>query len=553
MERAMKRPMKRASGILLPVASLPSKYGIGCFSKEAYTWIDQLKEAGQSYWQILPLAPTSYGDSPYQSFSSFAGNPYFIDLEQLIEEGVLAKEECDAADFGDNDSYIDYGKLYENRFALLRLAYERSNIAEKPEFISFVQENAGWLDDYALFMAVKKRFDGACWSEWAEDIKKRWGYALDYYRRECYFDIEFYKYLQFTFKKQWDKLKSYANENGIEIIGDIPIYVAFDSSDAWASPELFQFDNDFVPLAVAGCPPDAFSEDGQLWGNPLYRWDYHRQTGYDWWCRRLAHCFKMYDVVRIDHFRGFDEYYSIPYGDKTAVKGHWEKGPGIELFQTLTHRLGEKQIIAEDLGFQTPTVAKLLKDSGYPGMKVLEFAFDPREESDYLPHSYDRNCVVYTGTHDNETLVQWYKGLDEESKKFAEEYMNNAHIPAEEKYWDFVRLAMMSTANTCVTPVQDFLGLDGEARINHPSTLGNNWKWRIDSKMLDENMIQKIYALTKISSRLSDIMQQKERQKLEELKKAEMAAKKAAETVEEVVKVKEMKPKATKSRSTKKA
>ena len=510
MKTQMKTQMKRASGILLPVASLPSKYGIGCFSKEAYTWIDQLKEAGQSYWQILPLAPTSYGDSPYQSFSSFAGNPYFIDLEQLIEEGVLTKEECDEADFGDNDSYIDYGKLYDNRFALLRLAYERSNIARNPEFIAFIQDNAYWLDDYALFMAVKKRFDGAAWSEWAEDIKKRWGYALDYYRRECYFDIEFYKYLQFTFKKQWDKLKSYANENGIQIIGDIPIYVAFDSSDAWASPELFQFDEEFLPIAVAGCPPDAFSEDGQLWGNPLYRWVYHRQTGYEWWCRRLNHCFQMYDVVRIDHFRGFDEYYSIPYGDETAVNGQWEKGPGIALFRALTERLGEKQIIAEDLGFLTPSVKKLLQDSGYPGMKVLEFAFDPREESDYLPHSYDRNCVVYTGTHDNETLVQWYQGLDEESKKFAEEYMNNAHIPAEEKYWDFVRLAMMSTANTCITPVQDFLGLGGEARINHPSTLGNNWKWRIDSKMLNKQMIQKIYALTKISCRLSDIMQQEE-------------------------------------------
>lgn len=532
----MKRAMKRASGILLPVASLPSKYGIGCFSKEAYTWIDQLKEAGQSYWQILPLSPTSYGDSPYQSFSSFAGNPYFIDLEQLIEEGLLTKDECDEVDFGDNDSYIDYGKLYDNRFALLRLAYERSNIAHNPEFIEFIQENAHWLDDYALFMAVKKRFDGAGWSEWAEDIKKRWGYALDYYRRECYFDIEFYKYLQFTFKRQWDKLKSYANENGIQIIGDIPIYVAFDSSDAWASPEIFRFDEDFLPVAVAGCPPDAFSEDGQLWGNPLYRWDYHRQTGYDWWCRRLNHCFQMYDVVRIDHFRGFDEYYSIPYGDETAVNGQWEKGPGIGLFHTLNERLGEKQIIAEDLGFLTPSVKKLLKDSGYPGMKVLEFAFDPREESDYLPHSYDRNCVVYTGTHDNETLVQWYQGLDEESKKFAEEYMNNAHIPAKEKYWDFVRLAMMSTANTCITPVQDFLGLGGEARINHPSTLGNNWKWRIDSKMLSKQMIQKIYALTKISCRLSEIMQQKERLEMEERKKAEMAEK-AEKAAKEAAKI----------------
>lgn len=496
--------MKRASGVLLPISSLPSKYGIGCFSKEAYKWIDQLKEAGQSYWQILPLAPTSYGDSPYQSFSSFAGNPYFIDLEELIEEGVLTRKECNKTDFGDNADFIDYGKLYENRFPLLRLTYERSNIAENPDFVKFTQENAYWLEDYALFMAVKIRFNGASWSEWAEDIKRRWPFAMDYYRRECYFDIEFYKYLQFVFNRQWMKLKAYANENGIEIIGDIPIYVAFDSADAWASPELFQFNEDFEPEAVAGCPPDAFSEDGQLWGNPLYRWDYHKYTDYAWWIGRMAHSFNMYDVVRIDHFRGFDEYYSIPYGDETAVNGHWEKGPGLELFQTLERKLGAKQIIAEDLGLQTPTVAKLLKDSDYPGMKVLEFAFDPREKTNYLPHSYDRNCVVYTGTHDNETLVQWYKALDKESKAFAEEYMNNAHISAEEKYWDFIRLAMMSSANTCITPAQDFMGLDEEARINHPSTLGKNWKWRIDSKMFSKKLINKIYKLTKISERLPE-------------------------------------------------
>lgn len=496
--------MKRASGVLLPVFSLPSKYGIGCFSKEAYKWIDQLKEAGQSYWQILPLAPTSYGDSPYQSFSSFAGNPYFIDLEALIEEGVLSRSECNKADFGVNAEAIDYGKLYENRFPLLRKAYERSNIAQNPDFTAFVEDNAYWLEDYALFMAVKQRFHGAAWSEWAEDIKKRWSYALDYYRKECYFDIEFYKYMQFVFDRQWKKLKAYANEQGIEIIGDIPIYVAFDSADAWAAPELFQFDENDVPTAVAGCPPDAFSADGQLWGNPLYRWERHRETDYEWWTRRIAHSFQLYDVVRIDHFRGFDEYYSIPYGDDTAVNGHWEKGPGMELFLTLERRLGEQQIIAEDLGLQTPTVEKLLKDSGYPGMKVLEFAFDPKERSCYLPYQYDRNCVVYTGTHDNETLVQWYKGLDKQSKAFAAEYMNNAQTPEAEKYWDFIRLAMMSSANTCIIPAQDLLGLDGEARINHPSTLGTNWQWRVDGKLFHKKLLRKIYKLTDISGRLCE-------------------------------------------------
>ncbi|MBD5512386.1 MAG: 4-alpha-glucanotransferase [Lachnospiraceae bacterium] len=496
--------MKRASGILLPVASLPSKYGIGCFSKEAYAFIDKLVEAGQSYWQILPLSPTSYGDSPYQSFSSFAGNPYFIDPDALVEEGVLTQEECESFDFGSDPVQIDYEKQYRQRFLLLRLAYERSNIAQNPDFIRFMEQNADWLEDYALFMAVKQRFDGAAWSEWAEDIKKRWSFALDYYRRECYFDIEFYKYLQFVFQKQWSRLKRYANEKGIRIIGDIPIYVAFDSSDAWAHPEMFQFDGEYCPTAVAGCPPDAFAETGQLWGNPLYRWEYHRQTGYQWWCRRMEHCFSLYDVVRIDHFRGFDEYYSIPWGDETAEHGHWEKGPGMELFWALRARLGEQEIIAEDLGFLTESVMRLLEESGYPGMKVLEFAFDPREKSDYLPHSYHKNCVVYTGTHDNETLVQWYKGLDDESRAFAEEYMDNAATPDKEKYWDFVHMAMLSVADTCVIPVQDYLGLDKEARINKPSTLGGNWLWRMTEGMLTDEVIEKIHRLTEISARLPE-------------------------------------------------
>lgn len=366
-----------------------------------------------------------------------------------------------------------------------------------------MQDNAFWLEDYALFMAVKQRFDGAAWSEWAEDIRKRWGFALDYYRRECYFEIEFFKYIQFKFQEQWLRLKAYANKQGIRIIGDIPIYVAFDSADAWANPEMFQFDSEYRPIAVAGCPPDAFSATGQLWGNPLYRWEYHRQTGYEWWVRRIEHCFQLYDVTRIDHFRGFDEYYSIPWEEETAENGHWEKGPGMELFTTLQNRLGQKDIIAEDLGLQTASVHRLLKDSGYPGMKVLEFAFDPNEETGYLPHCYDKNCVVYTGTHDNETLVQWYHGLDDECKAFAEEYMDNADTPEEEKYWDFVRLAMMSSADTCIIPLQDYLGLDKMARINKPSTVGGNWVWRMEKGPLPEEVKEKVYNLTRISFRLN--------------------------------------------------
>lgn len=406
--------MNRAAGILLPIASLPSNYGIGCFSQSAYDFVDWLKQAGQTYWQILPLGPTSYGDSPYQSFSTFAGNPYFISLETLVEKGVLTKAECDKADFGSIDNDIDYEKLYINRYPLLRKAYERSDISNNAAYQKFVAENNWWLSDYALFMAVKERFDGKPWTEWAEDIRLRWANAMDYYRRELYFDIEFQQYLQFQFFTQWNKLRAYANKKGIQIVGDIPIYVAMDSADAWAHPELFQLDGENMPTAVAGCPPDGFSADGQLWGNPLYRWDYHRQTGYDWWITRLWYCFQMYDVVRIDHFRGFDEYYSIPYGEETAVNGHWEKGPGIELFRTMERRLGRHEVIAEDLGYVTDSVRQLVRDSGFPGMKVLEFAFDSRDSgsaNDYFPHNFTENSVAYTGTHDNETLVGWFHSI----------------------------------------------------------------------------------------------------------------------------------------------
>ena len=525
--------MKRACGILLPVSSLPSKYGIGCFSKEAYQWIDQLKEAGQSYWQILPLTPTSFGDSPYQSPSSFAGNPYFIDLEELIEEGLLTQKEVESINWGTNSSYVDYDALLEHRMALLEKAFEKEDLEKKEEFKKFVKENEAWLEDYAMFMAIKPCFDGACWSEWAEDIRKRWDYSMDYYRTTYKKEINFYKYIQYLFDRQWKKLKKYANESGIEIVGDIPIYVAFDSADAWANPRLFQFDSENNPSAVAGCPPDAFSEDGQLWGNPLYDWNYHKNTGFDWWCRRMEHCFEMYDVVRIDHFRGFDEYFSIPAKATTAKDGHWEKGPGMDLFNALEKRIGQKQIIAEDLGYMTPTVEKLLADSGFPGMKVLAFAFDPSGKSGYLPHNYDRNSVVYTGTHDNETLVQWTTGMDEETKVFAEKYLNNANTPETEKYWDYIRLAMMSSSNTCIIQAQDLLGLGAEARMNFPSTVGNNWKWRISSTMLTKTAMDKIYDMAIISDRLSYRCQHLEWLKKEEKKKALEEAKAKAEVKKE--------------------
>ena len=494
----------RRNGMLLPIASLPSPYGIGGFSKEAYEFIDLLEETGQKLWQILPLGPTSYGDSPYQSFSTFAGNPYFNSLDELIEEGVLTRAECEKVNWGKAKGSIDYEKIYNGRYPLLRKAYERSKVSENPEYQKFVKENSWWLSDYALFMAVKGRFDNVEWTKWAEDIRLRWKWAMDYYREELYYDIEFQQYMQFKFHEQWMKLKAYANENGIKIIGDIPIYVAMDSADTWAHPELFQLDEENVPTAVAGCPPDGFSATGQLWGNPLYRWDYHRETGYAWWISRLHYVFQMYDVVRIDHFRGFDEYFSIPHGAENAIGGHWEKGPGIDLFRKVEQALGWKQVIAEDLGYVTDSVREMVRESGFPGMKVLEFAFDSRDSgcaSDYLPHNYEKNCVVYTGTHDNDTLCGWYKVLDPEDLKLSQKYMNNANTSKSEIHWDFIRLALASVADLCIIPLQDYLGLGSEARINTPSTLGNNWRWRIKQGCLTKELADQIRELTTLYGR----------------------------------------------------
>lgn len=487
--------MKREAGILLPVFSLPSKYGIGCFSREAYAFVDWLREAGQTYWQILPLCPTSYGDSPYQSFSTFAGNPYFISLEALIDEGVLTREECDGADFGADRGRVDYERLYAARYPLLRKAYERSDISKNAGYQAFLAENGWWLSDYALFMAVKDRFGGVPWTEWAEDIRLRWDNAMDYYRRELYFDIEFQQYMQFIFFRQWRELKGYANSRGIRIIGDIPIYVAMDSADVWASPELFRLDGRGCPTAVAGCPPDGFSADGQLWGNPLYRWDYHRETGYSWWISRLNHCFSLYDVTRIDHFRGFDEYYAVPYGAASAVTGHWERGPGIDLFRHVERALGAHEVIAEDLGYVNDSVKRLVWESGFPGMKVLEFAFDARDTgsaSDYLPHNYVENCVAYTGTHDNETLSGWLGSISGQERMAARRYMCDAYTPDEELYRCFIALTLRSSARICIIPMQDYLGLDNGARINRPSTVGTNWLWRLRGTELTDALREQV-------------------------------------------------------------
>jgi len=490
-------------GILLPVTSLPSKYGIGSFSDAAYDFVDWLKASGQSYWQILPLCPTGFGDSPYQSFSTFAGNPYLISLEEFIKEGLLTKNECEEADFGTDENYIDYEKMYLNRFPLLKKAYEKFKRDEK--FEEFVRKNHMWLDDYAVFMALKYEFNQRVWNEWEDDFRLKKKAVIEKFKNDKKNEIEFWYFLQYKFFCQWSKLKSYANEKGVSIIGDIPIYVSYDSADVWSNPELFELSEDGLPINVAGCPPDGFSKTGQLWGNPLYDWKMHKETDYEWWIKRVESAFEMYDVLRIDHFRGFDEYYSIKYGSKDAVEGEWRKGPGAELFKKIEEKLGKKNIIAEDLGFITDSVREMLKECGYPGMKVLEFAFDSRDTgsaNDYLPHNYPENAVAYTGTHDNQTLFSWLNTISEEEREMVRSYIEDYYTPNQKLNMSLIALIMRSNAKLCIVPVQDFLGLDDKARINVPSTTGQNWKWRLKKDQLDDSLKQKIFDMTKIFGRL---------------------------------------------------
>lgn len=501
----------RKSGVLLAISSLPGNYGIGCFGREAYDFVDFLDAAGQRYWQILPLGPTGFGDSPYQSFSTFAGNPYYIDLEMLIREGLLTREECDRADLCDlvispgsrkKERVLDkvnYEKIYFGKMALLRKAFSRfDRFSDK--FNKFVRDEKDWLYDYALFMAFKSEEDGASFIGWDEKILRRDPKALKAGEKRLHEEMEFVYFCQFFFFEQWERLKKYANDKGIQIIGDIPIYVAADSADAWANPELFQLDDNYLPTRVAGCPPDYFAKTGQLWGNPLYDWEYHKKTGYAWWIKRMKHCYRLYDMVRIDHFRGFDSYYSIPFGNETAEIGDWVKGPGIELFKAIDKALGKQPVIAEDLGFLTDSVRKMIAKTGYPGMKILEFAFDGEPDNDYIPYNITSNSVIYTGTHDNETAVGWYQGLPSKYKKIVREYLNVRS--GKNIHWDLIRAAFASVSDTAVIPMQDFLGLDNSARMNTPSTLGGNWMWRMQKEDLTDELAKEIRKITKIYGRL---------------------------------------------------
>lgn len=485
----------RSSGILLPVFSLPNKYGIGTFGKEAYDFIDFLTLAKQKYWQVLPLGPTSFGDSPYQSFCAFAGNPYFIDFDMLQEEGLL--KEADFNFLNTKESKINYVHLYNTRFNILKIAY--LSFVPDEKYFSYLEKNDYWLNDYALFMSLKTKHSGASWDVWEDKYRIYNKEELNKYYKQNKKEVDFWKFVQYIFDCQWQLLKDYANEHEVQIIGDIPIYVAYDSSDVWANSNLFELDKDLKPVNVAGCPPDAFSENGQLWGNPLYNYDLMKKDNYSWWVRRLKRACELYDVVRIDHFRGFEAYFSIPAKDTNAKGGKWKKGPGFNLFKAINTELPNARIIAEDLGFLTEKVHKLLKKTGYPGMKVLEFAFDPNGDSAYLPHNHIKNCVVYTGTHDNMPLRTWFEELNEVEKHFIREYLK---LTDDSKICDqMVRTALESVADLTIIPLQDYLGLDSHSRINTPSTSTDNWTYRIKKEYLSKELALYIAFLTNLYRR----------------------------------------------------
>lgn len=493
------KQIPRSSGVLLPVSSLPSPYGIGTLGQAAYDFIDFLSEAKQSWWQVLPVGPTSYGDSPYQSFSTYAGNPYFVDLDLLIQDGLLTQEEVNAPDWGSNAMYVDYEKLYRGRFPLLEQATKRGWVRDQVLVENFVRENV-WVTDYALYMALKRHFDGKPWNQWTEDIRMRSPAAMERYRQELDDDIRLFTYIQFLFFRQWRALRDYAKQKGVGIIGDLPIYVAMDSADVWADPGSFQLDEKNVPTAVAGVPPDYFSADGQLWGNPLYRWDAMARDGYGWWIRRIAGAEKLFDVLRIDHFRGLESYWAIPYGDTTARNGKWVKGPGMALVGTLTGWFSDLALIAEDLGFLTPEVHQLLQDSGLPGMKILEFAFDVKEPSAYLPHAYGENCVCYVGTHDNAPVLAWKDEASPEELALAKRYLG---LNEEEGFhWGMIRGGMGSVANLFVAQMQDLLGLGAESRMNTPGTLGCNWQWRLLPGQITPELREKLAEMTRMYGRI---------------------------------------------------
>ena len=496
----MQQNLERGAGILLPVSSLPSKYGIGTLGEAAYDFIKQLKKAGQRYWQVLPVGPTSYGDSPYQSFSTFAGNPYFIDFDILVKEELLKREEVEAIDWYTTPEYVEYELLWEHRYKLLRKAYQRTAVDKDAAFLTFVENEKEWLNDYALFMACKNHFDNVEWLKWDDDIKMRTAEGISKYTELLSDDIGFWKFIQFKFYEQWKALKRYANSKNIKVIGDIPIYVALDSVDVWMNPRLFQLDENLEPINVAGCPPDAFSDDGQKWGNPLYDWKVMEQDNFKWWRKRMSAASTLYDVIRIDHFIGIVNYYVIP-ANKSGKEGWFEKGPGIKLMNAISTSLGNAKIIAEDLGAVTEGVQELLEEMGYPGMKVLEFAFDGKNDNPYLPHMIPKNCIFYGGTHDNETLKGFYDASSEENIQYAMEYCGAKS--QDDLVLSSIKMAYQSCADVVIIQMQDILQKDNTARMNLPATIGINWKWRLQKDEFTLELQEMLKRWAQVYGRIS--------------------------------------------------
>ncbi len=493
--------MERSSGILLHMTSLPGKYGIGTMGQEAYRFVDFLEKSGQKIWQILPLGHTGYGDSPYQCFSAFAGNPLLIDLEKLSEQGLLTREELpEHEEFPEHE--VDYGWVFHYKYELLKKAYDRFLRSDdnrlKKQYQEFCGENGWWLEDYVQFMAIKDDHQGQPWWDWEDDIRLRKSEAMMAYKQKLAKEMDFYRFLQVMFYHQWLDLKSYANEKNILIFGDLPIYVAFDSAESWGHPELFDFDENLQPRTVAGVPPDYFSETGQLWGNPIYDWKYLEKHGFQWWIDRIKANFLLYDILRIDHFRGLAAYWAVPSGEKTAIKGKWIKAPGEKMLQAVYNALGDKPIIAENLGVITPDVEELREKFGMPGMKILQFAFDSAEENDFIPHTYDKNSVVYTGTHDNNTTVGWFKHSPPEDKERMHDYFC---LDDNDPAWSFIRLAWSTVADIAIAPLQDILRLDEDARMNFPGKSPGYWKWRFTRDMLTEEHIQDLKKITEVYGR----------------------------------------------------
>lgn len=492
----------RSCGILLHVTSLPSKFGIGTLGRAAFDFVDFLEEAGQGMWQILPVGSTCSGDSPYQSFSAFAGNHLLVDLEKLIVDGLLDAERVEAVDFGQDEEKVDYEKQFLHKYNVLYEAFENfKKQGEWTGYHTFCERQKEWLKDYALFMALKYHYGQKPWSEWEDDIKKREPAAVERYEKELEDEIQYWSFVQFLFDGQWRALKEYAKAKNVKIIGDIPIYLSYDSVDVWTHPELFELDGNLKPVRVAGYPPDdTFSRTGQLWGNPLYRWDVMKQDGYTWWMNRIRFSLELYDILRIDHFRGFDSYYAVPFGAETAEYGEWVQGPGNDLFRVVKETLGDIPIIAEDLGLKTDSVKQMLAYSGYPGMNVMEYAFSGENESDDMPHNFVRHSVTYLGTHDNDTCLGYLSSQNEHSLRFIQKYLGTSDLIS--SVWGMIRSAYASVSELVVIQMQDFLELGSEARMNYPSTLSGNWTWRMKKEDINSELAVRIRELSHVYFRM---------------------------------------------------